>query len=69
MVTQVVVDHLEAVQIEEQKRDRARLAELQPVVKVGDQRPAVQQVGEIVVFGEIEQPILSHDARLNLGQQ
>ena len=69
VVTEVVVDHLEPVQIEQQCRDRTRLAENQSFVEMGDQRPAVQQIGQVVVLGEIQQPILGDDAGLQLCQQ
>ena len=68
VVAEVVVDDLEAVQIEEQHRDSARLALGQSFVEVGDQRPAVQQAGEVIVFGQVADSLFGDDAGLQLSE-
>ena len=69
VVAEVVVDHLEPVKVEEQRRDRTGLAVSQSFVEMGDQRPAVQQVGQVVVLGEVEHPLLGDNARLQLCEE
>jgi hypothetical protein len=68
VVTEVIVDHLEPIKIKEQHRYRARLAQCKPFVQMGDQCPAVEQTGQVVVLGQIEHPILGDDARLQLSE-
>jgi hypothetical protein len=33
---------------------------------VGDQRPAIEQIGQVVMFGEVQHPILGDEACLQL---
>src|SRR4029077_2644113 len=68
VLTELVIDYLEAVQIKEQYRDRARLSLGQSPVEVSDQRPAVQQAGEVIVFSKVVNLLFGDDAGLQLSE-
>ena len=65
----MLVDDLEAVQVEEQYRDWSRLTLGQSFVEVGDQRSAVQQAGEVIVLSEVADLLFGDDAGLQLSEQ
>jgi len=64
VLAEVLVDDLEAVQVEEQYRYWSALAFGQSFVEVGDQRSAVQQTGQVIVFGEVPDLLLGDSAGL-----
>ena len=64
----MVDDHLQTVYIKVQHRDWAWLALSQPAVEVGDQRPAVHQTGEVIMFNQIVELIFGDDAGLQLSE-
>ena len=68
-MTQVVVDRLEPVQVEEQRRDGAGLSGRQSPVEVGQQGTTVVEPRQVVVLGEKAQLVLGDDAGLQLREQ
>src|SRR5271166_1119668 len=68
VLTEVLVHDLEAVQIEEQDRNWARLTLSQSFVEVGDQRSAVQQAREVIMLGEVADLVFGDDAGLQLSE-
>ena len=68
-MAQVVVDRFQPVEVEVQSRDRSRASRRQPVEKMRDQRPAVVQAGQIVVFSQIAKLFFGGDAGLQLSKQ
>ena len=68
-VAEEAVQRLEPVDVHEDQTDRARLIRLQPFGEVIDERPAVGQVGQLVVERLMAQALLGIDARLQLGEQ
>lgn len=68
-MAQIVVDRLEPVEVEEHHHDRAGLAGSQPSLQVRHECPAVVQPGEMVVIGQVPQPVLGLDSGLHLGEQ
>ena len=68
VLTEVLVDDLETVQIQEQDRDVARLTLGQAFVEVGDQRPAVQQAREVIMLGQVANLPLGDNAGLQLSE-
>ena len=67
-MAEVIVDRLEAVQIEEHQRDRTGPTLGKSFVEVRDQRPAVQQPGEVIVLGEVLKSLFGDDAGLHLSE-
>ena len=67
-MTEVVIDRLEAVQVEEHQCDWTGLARSQAVVEVSDHRPAIQQPGQVIVFGEILESLFGNNAGLHLSE-
>ena len=68
-VSEVVVDRLQPVQIEEQCRDRTRLAGRKSFVQVRQQGAPVVQTGQVIVFGKVTKPLFGQHPGLNLGEQ
>ena len=64
-----VVDGLESIQVEEQRRNRTRLTGREAAFEVGDQCPAVVEAGQVVVLSQVLEPVLRDDARLQLREQ
>ncbi len=69
VMPQIVIDGLEPVEIEEQRRHRALTAGHKPLVEMRQQRPTVAQAGEVVVLGEIAKLPLGGDAPLKLSEE
>ena len=65
----MLVDDLEAVQVEEQYRYWSRVTFGQSFVEVGDQCSAVKQSGEVIVFGEVADLLLGDSAGLELSEE
>ena len=68
-MAEVVVDGLEPVQVEEESRHRPGLSRREPLGKVCNQRAAVVEPGQIIVFSQVPELILGKDAGLYLGEQ
>ena len=68
-VAEVIIDRLEAIQIDEHERDWTGPARGKPFVETRDQRPAVQQPGEVIMLGQVLKSLLGLDARLHLREQ
>ena len=68
VVAEEVVHRLEPVEVDEQRRDRARVDRREPAVEVLDQRPAVGQAGQLVVLGQVRSRS-SATTGLQLGEQ
>ncbi|KDF00349.1 hypothetical protein Y900_015710 [Mycolicibacterium aromaticivorans JS19b1 = JCM 16368] len=69
VVTEVIVDRLEAVEVEEQHRDRAFLTDAQPFIEMGEQCAAVVQSGQVIVLSQVAQLVFGDHPRLHLGEQ
>src|SRR5271156_3525613 len=68
-VAEVIVDRLQPVEVEVQHRDRTGPPHCEPVGKMGDQRAAVVQTGQIVVLGEVAKLLFGCDPCLKLCKQ
>ena len=68
-VAEIVVDRLQPVEVEEQRRYGPRLAGGESRVEVCQQRAAIVQAGEVVVFGKVAQLVFGAHPRLQLGEQ
>ena len=68
-VAEIVVDRLQPVQVEEQRRDGPGLAAAQSRSRCASSARRLLQAGQVVVLGEIAQLVLGDDARLQLGEQ
>jgi hypothetical protein len=68
-MAEVIVDGLEAVEVEVQDRDGSGASGCEPLRKMRDQRLAVVEASQIVVFGEIAKLFLGCDAGLELRKQ
>ena len=68
-VAEVIVDRLQPVEVEVQNRDRTGPPHCEPVGKMGDQRAAVVQTGQIVVLGEVAKLLFGCDPCLKLRKQ
>ena len=68
-VTEVVVDGLQAIHVEEQDRYRTGTSWRQTGFQVGQQCPAVVDPGEVVVFCEMTKLLLGLDPSLYLCEQ
>ena len=68
-MAEIVVDGLQPVQVEEQRRYGPRLAGGESRIEVCQQRAAIVQSGQIVMFGKVAQLFLGEHTRLHLGEQ
>jgi hypothetical protein len=68
-MAEIVVDGLQPVQVEEQRRHGPGLAFGQSCVEVCQQRAAIVQPGQVVVFGKVAQLFFGEYARLQLREQ
>ena len=68
-VAEVIVDRLEAIQVDIHQRDWTGPARGKPFVETRDQRPAVQQPGEVIMLGQVLKSLFGLDARLHLREQ
>ena len=69
LVAEVIVDRLEAIQVDKHQRDWTGPARSKALVETRDQRPAVQQPGEVVMLGLVLKSLFGLDARLHLREQ
>ncbi len=68
-MAEIVVDGLQPVQVEEQRRYGPRLASGESRVEVCQQRAAIVQSGQVVMFGKVAQLFFGEHTRLHLGEQ
>ena len=68
-VPEEAVQRLQPVDVDEDHRDRARSARAEPLGEVVGQSAAVGQGGQLVVVGQVPQPLLGGDPGLQLSQQ
>jgi hypothetical protein len=65
-VAETVVDRLQSVEVHIQDGDGAGLLGCESVGKVGEQRSAIRQAGQIVMLSEMAKPLFCRDAGLEL---
>jgi hypothetical protein len=65
-VAETVVDRLQSVEVDIQDGDGAGLLGCESVGKVGEQRSAIRQAGQIVMLSEMAKPLFCRDAGLEL---
>ena len=68
-MAEIVVDRLQPVEVEEQRRYGPRLARGESRVEVRQQRAAIVQSGQVVVFGKVAKLLFGAHARLHLREQ
>lgn len=65
-MAETVVDRLQSVEVDIQDGDGAGLLGCESVGKVGGQRSAIRQAGQIVMLSEMAKPLFCRDAGLEL---
>ena len=68
-MAKVIIDCFHPVEVEEQGRDRSRLFRSKSGVEVRQERSAIVQSGQIIVFGQEPKLLFRLDTRLNLREQ